>query len=163
MNTRDIATCDHPGCTSNAVGKIGFDWYCSNRQHRPGWRPAPVVVEVAVKPPPMPATMRPTVSATAKTTPLRIYDIPRRKPWKAYNPTIKNPLPLVLRPNAGAHPELCRVDRCNTKIKARGLCDTHHGRASSEGVMDALALPSRQGAGGHNRKKPAALRGSCEG
>ena len=47
-------------------------------------------------------------------------------------------LPLVLRPDADAHPELCRVDECTGKVKARGVCDQHLtalGRAGDTAIL----------------------------
>ena len=47
-------------------------------------------------------------------------------------------LPLILRLNADAHPELCRVDECTGKVKARGVCDQHLtalGRAGDTAIL----------------------------
>lgn len=49
---------------------------------------------------------------------------------------------LRLRPDADAHPNLCRIDGCDAdKLQARGLCPTHYSRASRAKVLHTLALP----------------------
>lgn len=128
-------TCDFPDCTEKAVGKSGFDWHCRN--HRPGRYvpPMPVVVAVATEAP-APVDPKPKQE--------RVYKVPRRKPGKAYNPTIRNPLPLILRADADADPG-CRIAGCVVKPMYRGLCDPHARRARKAGLMDALALPNPPG------------------
>lgn len=47
-------------------------------------------------------------------------------------------LPLILRHDADAHPELCRVADCTGKVKARGVCDQHLtalGRAGDTAIL----------------------------
>lgn len=49
---------------------------------------------------------------------------------------------LRLRPDADAHPNLCRIDGCDAdKLQARGLCPTHYSRASRAKVLHTFALP----------------------
>lgn len=158
-------TCDHPGCNEKPTGKVGFDWHC--HAHRPGARQitlaiaadVPVVLYGAPFHEPVPGMDNVLLKPRKK------RDAPQRRDpayWRnrrvkrterPYNPTIRNPLPLVLRENADAHPDLCRVAGCVVQLRGRGLCDAHGRRARATGAMDALGLPSNQGSGGHNRKK----------
>lgn len=136
-------TCGYPDCNGKAVGKAGLDWYC--RAHRPGFRPIVVVDPVIVADVPTPKA--PAVKRQSE----RRVDR-RKRTNRPYNPTIHKPLPLVLRVNADAHPDLCRIAGCVARLGARGMCDPHGRRARAAGLMDALGLPSNQGGNGHNRE-----------
>ena len=136
-------TCDHPGCGVKAIGKAGLDWYC--RAHRPGVRPIVVAVPVVVDSVPTPRV------AMVKKRPERRVDH-RKRTSRPHNPTIHKPLPLALRVDADAHPDLCRIAGCVARLVARGLCDPHGRRARAAGLIDALGLPSNQGGNGHNRE-----------
>jgi hypothetical protein len=139
-------TCDHPGCAEKAVGKVGFDWHC--RSHRPSARPLALVVPAIIADVPTPKAERaPTVKEQSE----RRIDR-RKRTSRPHNPTIHKPLPLVLRENAGEHPDLCRIAGCVARLVARGMCDPHGRRARAAGLMDALGLPNKQGENGHNRE-----------
>ena len=67
--------------------------------------------------------------------------------------------PLVLRPDADAHPELCRVAGCERPPTTRGLCRSDAERARDAGTIDALGLPPLSPAASARLRRLVAGRG----
>lgn len=83
--------------------------------------PEPETVTVTRAPPLALPDPEPTMSDTLQA----VADAVASTPLNRNGITPNRYLPLVLRPDADAHPELCRVAECTGKVKARGACDTH--------------------------------------
>lgn len=90
--------------------------------------------------PPAPYCLDCIATARRRIASVIVTDLPPETP--EMSPTF---LPLILRPDADAHPELCRIDGCTKPIQARGLCMSDYSRVGNRGAWDAFALPKLSG------------------
>lgn len=99
--------------------------------------PEPETVTVTRAPPLALPDPEPTMSDTLQA----VADAVASTPLNRNGITPNRRLLLFLRPDADAHPELCRVDGCTGKVKNRGGCGTHLTALTRGSDPTAILLP----------------------